>query len=203
MDTDGVSVLVQKARAGDPEAWNELFARVRPFLLNCAARLLLPAWPGESVSLVLGLVWERGRKGIRHFRGGASDADTARILKAWLRQVVRSAIDTGVVRPAVHGPRGQPVAHTDPGSSAPAGAIVPVDGLPSALTELIDAEQLTRLRHALAGLAEQDRELIRLRFEEQRSVREVARLLRRDESTLRYHYANIFAALRQALEKTS
>ena len=32
---------------------------------------------------------------------------------------------------------------------------------------------------------------------------EVARLLGRDASTLRYHYANIFAALRQALEKTS
>src|SRR5689334_19102489 len=105
METAGTLMLVQQARGGDQDAWNELFRRMQPRLLHQAAQLLLPDWPGESASHVLSLAWQRGWRGIGkfEFKGAGTDLDdaaAARMLCAWMRQVVKSAYSNGVVRPA-------------------------------------------------------------------------------------------------------
>jgi hypothetical protein len=53
MQWDGVHALVQRAKAGDDEAWRLLFDLAQPYLLRRFQRTLPPGWPAESVSDLL------------------------------------------------------------------------------------------------------------------------------------------------------
>ncbi|HEX5270357.1 MAG TPA: hypothetical protein VFW33_07720 [Gemmataceae bacterium] len=204
METEGILVLVRKARDGDRPAWDALFHWAQPYLLNLAARLLLPEWPGESVSHVLGLVWQRGWRGIRQFRGAAVAADddaAARLLLAWLRQVVRTAVLNGVARANRRHARTLSLSHVDPDSTTPGvNRVSPADEAPPIVTRLTDTEDLARLRTVLGRFEEADRRLVLMIHSGEQSLREIARAMGCPERTLRDRRDRLLKRLRTVME---
>jgi RNA polymerase sigma factor (sigma-70 family) len=84
MPWDGVYALVERARAGDRSAWTDLHALAADYLLGLAQKLLGPGWPHESAHDLAQDVWLKFCETISEFRGGADDAATAAVLRAWL-----------------------------------------------------------------------------------------------------------------------
>jgi RNA polymerase sigma factor (sigma-70 family) len=84
MSWDGVHDLVERARTGDRDAWTDLHALARDFLLGLAQKLLGPGWPHESAQDLSQETWIKFCATIGDFRGGNDDASTAAILRAWL-----------------------------------------------------------------------------------------------------------------------
>src|SRR5262245_34636196 len=80
----GVHALVQRARAGDRNAWTDLHAMASDYLLGLAQKLLGPGWPHESAHDLTQEVWVKFCANVGEFRGGADDAATAAVLRAWL-----------------------------------------------------------------------------------------------------------------------
>src|SRR5581483_12094933 len=90
MQWDGVHELVGKARAGDREAADRLYALARPYLARRAADLLGPNWPEKSISDLIQETWLRAWKAIARFEGGGDDANTGALFRAWLATTMRN-----------------------------------------------------------------------------------------------------------------
>jgi len=200
MDTAGVLELVQRARAGDRAAWSALFERVLPELVS-------RRWSQGSISLVLGEVWERGLRGIVHFRGGADDATTAACFCSWMRRIVRSAFSSFASRNGLR--RTLPLQPGGTDSSYIPGEVVLVDGTPLPAQVLIADEELAaqtealhRIKDALELLAEDDRLLLQQSFFDGKANREIARERGVDESLVRYHISRALGRLTDAYIRT-
>jgi RNA polymerase sigma factor (sigma-70 family) len=199
MQVEGTKDLVLRARAGDREAWDVLFARLCPALLARARRDLPLCWPSnESVSFSLGAVWQRGWAGVAHFTGGSTDADTAGRLLAWLAQIFKNALRNDFSR--VLNRRQANAAPLGPDDSTATGAdrCPPANG-PGPLQVVIEKEDLSRIREAVAALPAEDREWARALFEGDKSIRQIARERGCDESTVRHHRTRVLRRL-QGLE---
>jgi RNA polymerase sigma factor (sigma-70 family) len=203
-DARDESAVARQARAEKADAWNELFRRAQPDLLRTAAHLLPADWPGESVSVILGRVWEKGWRGIRNFKGAEvakTDAEAARMLLAWLRRVVRLAILDHVTRPATRATPGVPVAHADPGSTTPGpNGFVPVADSASILSQLTKKDELARLKKAQATLSPQEKELLDKLFSGEQSIRQLAEEQGCHESSLRERLKRLLKRLRKEME---
>ena len=88
MTWDGIHHLIERAKAGDDDAWQSLHEMVRPYLLNFGQRLLRPASPHESVSDLTQSTWLCVLTGIDGFRGGEDDTQTGPLFRAWLRKTM-------------------------------------------------------------------------------------------------------------------
>ena len=84
MPWDGVHALVERARTGDRDAWPDLHALARDYLLGLAQSLLGPGWPHQTAHDLSQDTWVKFCENIGEFRGGADDAQTAAVLRAWL-----------------------------------------------------------------------------------------------------------------------
>jgi DNA-directed RNA polymerase specialized sigma24 family protein len=192
MESDDLLDTVQRAREGDHDAWNALFLRFIPGIIS-------HNWPDASTALVLGTVWERGRKGIHAFTGAATAEETASRLRGWLRQILRTTKINQAQRRPVRQRNSLPLGGPPDNSAAP--DLTPMDDEPSALTVLGSAEELARLRTAVAKLPDEDRRLIHANFFEGRSLRSLEAEFGRDESSLRKRRDRIFQCLRTTFEK--
>jgi DNA-directed RNA polymerase specialized sigma24 family protein len=209
VNTVGVRDLVMKAKSGDQDAWDELFLWAKPFLLNRAAKLLLPQWPGESVSQVLGLVWQRGRRGIVEFRGGTADDEAdkadetaARQILAWLGQIAHRAIITHVLKPILRDPPIGPRNAGNPDNGRlEANGIPPIDDSPSVRTQFVKQEDLARLQQALGTFEEEDRRLILKIYSGEQSIRALAKSMNCPERALRDRRDKLLKRLRKLMKE--
>ena len=177
-----------------------LFERIRPELVS-------RHWRQGSISLVLGEVWERGLRGIVHFRGGPDDAATAASFCSWMRRIVRSAFSSAVGRDGERRTRALHLGGAE--SSFVPGEVVLVDHAPLPAQAIIaDEEQmaqreaLLRMTDALTRLAEEDRQLLQQSFFEGKANREIARERGVDESLVRYHISRALGRLTDAYLQT-
>lgn len=198
MQWDGVHALVQRAQAGDRDAWPALVAFLQPYLTTLAARLLGPGWPEKSVSDLSQTTLLRAWEKIQQFKGGADDAQTGALLRAWLGKIVRN-LHKNDLRFASAQRRKQPKGSVpiDPAedSSSPGDTRQPTadDSTPS--TQLRREEVRTLVQQALATLAERDRRIVQLVVFDNLSFRQAAEQLGLDESTVRYHFNRILKRL--------
>jgi RNA polymerase sigma-70 factor, ECF subfamily len=195
MQWDGVHGLVQRARAGDQEAWDRLVVMVQPYLLQTAHGLVRTNGPDRSYQDLTQETWIRAWRGLHDFRGGGDDAQTAALLRAWLRSILkrvasnihradtaqRRKMPPGTVR--LDGARaGDSTGHVGTTELA-ADASTPSANLRA-------EECRDRIGEALARLADpKDREIVRLQFFEGLSLTRIAERLglTLDEVRGRFH----------------
>jgi RNA polymerase sigma factor (sigma-70 family) len=161
---DGVHALIRKAQAGDETAWESLFALVQPYLLGCAARLLGPSWPGQSVSDLAQTTWMRGWTAIGTFAGGANDEQTGAVLRAWLGQTMKN-LWKNEIRAAEAQCRLAPagLVPLNPNMEDAGTAVPGRDPTPS--TDLHEADRQRLVRAALGLIPDAlDREIVRRYF---------------------------------------
>jgi RNA polymerase sigma-70 factor (ECF subfamily) len=194
-DDDGR--LLSAARAGSREALGRALEDCRWYLLAIAERQLEPELraKGGASDLVQETFLEAQRD-FAQFRGASSDE-----LRAWLRQVLNHNLGAFSRRFRTTSKRtvAREVGLRRGGDSGglddePAGSILTPSGV------AIEHERAMALRRALERLPDEYRQVVVLRFEEERSFQEIGRLTGRTPDAARKVWSRAMLRLRQEWE---
>ncbi|HTU92671.1 MAG TPA: sigma-70 family RNA polymerase sigma factor [Gemmataceae bacterium] len=201
----GFHDLLARARDGDRTAIDELMARIRPWIEQMARQALPRPCPDRSVSDLVQEAWLRVWQKLNQFQGAADEAQSVAMFRAWLARIV-ARLGLNAVRDAGAQQR------------MPPGKLLPLDGGRAAGDSLpsldpsaseptpsanVRAEERTRLvQEALVRLSDPlDRDIIRLRFFEGLSLRQVAHRLDCNHETVRQRYHALLVRLQQDLKE--
>ena len=171
------SVLIQAARR-DPTVFGELYKR---YLARIYAYLRARSQTDEDAANLTEHVFLRAREAFSTYRGRGVP------FAAWLIRIARNvAVDAGRRRRS-----------TVDWDAVPESAHPVDEESPEAI--VLRRERLARMRALLAGLPPEKRELVALRFAASLTLREIAAVVGKSESTVREHLAatlRLLAALR-------
>jgi RNA polymerase sigma-70 factor (ECF subfamily) len=183
---EGFQQLVRRARAGEPEAVEQLLKLIQPWLDGLAR-------PWEDAPDLAQEAWLRTWQRLEQFQGGRDDAQTLDLFRSWLRRIVeRLGLNTLRARQA---DRRRP-----PGSvqSLEAEPVSPGSSPPS-LTE--KAERIRLVRQALDRLSdEEERAILHMRFVDGLSLRQIAQKLNRNHEVIRQRFHAALRRLQTELE---
>jgi RNA polymerase sigma-70 factor (ECF subfamily) len=201
----GFPDLLARARAGDRAATDELLALIRPWLEQLARSHAHPHGPDGSVSDLVQEAWLRAWQKLDQFQGAADEVQAVAMFRAWLARIV-SRLGLNAARDRNASQRAPPgkllrldgLGVTGSGDSAPALDPSAAGPPPSANAQ---AEEQARMVHeALARLTDPlDRDIVRLRFFEGVSLRQVAERLGCNHETVRQRYHAILRRLQRDL----
>jgi RNA polymerase sigma factor (sigma-70 family) len=196
----GFQKLLARARAEDRAATDELLALVRPWLEQLARGHA----PDGGVSDLVQEAWLRAWQKFDQFQGADDEAQALAMFRAWMARIVtrlglNAARDGGARQRTAPGK----LLRLD-GSAAAAGdsAAVPDPsaGEPSPSAHAQTAEQARLVHEALARLTDPlDRDIVRLRFFEGMSLRQVAARLGCNHETVRQRYHAVLHRLQRDL----
>jgi RNA polymerase sigma factor (sigma-70 family) len=194
----GFTDLLARARAGDRAAIEELLARIRPWLEQLARQYADPLHPDGSTSDLVQEAWLRAWQKLDQFQGAAAEAQALAMFRGWLARIVarlgfNAARDRGAQQRMPPGKLlrldGDADARFDPSAAEPA---------PSAQVQA--DEQARFVQEARARLTDPlDRDIVRLRFFEGVSLRQVAEQLGCNHETVRQRYHAILRRLERDL----
>ncbi len=187
MAEDDFPALLDRARTGDSAAVEELLVLIRPHLERVASEYSSTD-AGESTTDFVQESWLDAWHKLDQFRGNG--ADTLPAFKAWTRQIVRTKILKAHRRRSA---QKRPDARRKltlgaPSSERPTHDPVASESTPSGHAR--QKEEARRIQDALARIEDATiREVVRMRFFEQRSLREIATALEitYDQTRDRFH----------------
>jgi len=204
MPDDPVQALVQRAQAGDADAWRRLHDLMTPYLLRLAQHLLGPAWPTASWHDLVQMTWQRACKNFKSFRSGPDEEQTRAVLRAWLRRIMRN-VHANMVRASNALPRRPPAPVVPLESIRVDGAdqVLEPQALDPSPSHALRAEERTeRIEEALAQLTDpQDRRVVALVFFESRTLRQTAEVLGETYDQVRYRLDKILVRLGEYLKE--
>jgi RNA polymerase sigma-70 factor (ECF subfamily) len=188
--------LLAAARTGSPEALGRALETCRRYLLLVAERQLDPALQAKGGAS--DLVQETFLEAQRDF--GRFQGTTEAELLAWLRQLLLNNLGNFARRYRDTAKRavGREVALPGEGSSAGGGGVAGSGPTPSGLA--MAQEQAEALQRALARLPDDYRQVLELRFQQQKSFEEIGRLLDRSPDAARKLWSRALQRLRQEWE---
>lgn len=206
--TPGFQDLVKRAQAGDPSALDQLLAVIRPWLEQLAHNYADPEHPEASSADLVQDAWLRAWQKLDQFQGGDDDEQTFARFRAWVGQMVRRlGLNARRDRSAQHRrPPGklQRLPSPSPGNSTSQGGADPAAREPTPSAHVQAEEQVRLIRRALEKIADPlDREIIRLRFFESLSLRQVAEQLQVNHEKVRQRYHAMMRHLGRELEGLS
>jgi RNA polymerase sigma factor (sigma-70 family) len=201
----GFQALIDKARRGDRQALDEILQCVRPHMEAVARAYADPARATESTSDLVQEAWLRAWQKLDQFEGGTDDEATLAMFHGWVGQIVsrlglnmrrdqralKRRPEGGAVlsieRDAAHGSsEGSGIHLADSGTS------------PSSLAR--QGEEETLVREAIDRVPDPtDRAILRFRFFEGVSLREISARLSIDYNEVRERYALALVKLENAL----
>jgi RNA polymerase sigma factor (sigma-70 family) len=202
----GFQDLVQRAQAGDPQAVDQLLALVRPRLEELAGGQLDPEEPAASTADLAQQAWLRAWQKLDQFHGGADDAETWLMFQAWLARIVRrlglnARRDRTAAQRRPTGKRRRLHADKSGESTTQGSSLDPAASEPTASANAQAEEQAEMIRRALATIPDAtDREILRLRFFEGLSLRQVAERVQVNHETVRQRYHAVLRRLQRDLK---
>ena len=193
---DDAGRWLSAARAGSPEALGQALEACRGYLLLIARKELgadLQAKAGAS-DLVQQTFLE-AQCAFARFQG-----NSVAELRAWLRRLLLNNLATFArdYRATAKRAVGREVALPGEGSSAGGGGVAGSGPTPSGLA--MAQEQAEALQRALARLPDDYRQVLELRFQQQKSFEEIGRLLDRSPDAARKLWSRALQRLRQEWE---
>jgi RNA polymerase sigma factor (sigma-70 family) len=188
---EGILERLARARGGDQQAWHSLHRSLQPFLLRQAQRFMGLGWAERSVSDLMQDTWLCAMTKIDQFAGGPDDRQTAALLRAWLKKIMRN-LHANMVRydaALIRSPQAPIASLHGKAFEDSASALAP--NIPSAdLTaskHLSQTEDQARIRSALAKLPDLERDIIRLHVMENVPMPEIAQRMNITFEKVRYH----------------
>jgi RNA polymerase sigma-70 factor (ECF subfamily) len=193
----GFHDLLARARSGDRAATDELLSLIRPWLEQLARNVALHHRPDGSASDLVQEAWLRAWQKLDQFQGADDEAQAVAMFHAWLTRIV-SRLGLNAVRD------GDAKQRTPPGKllrlDDSAAVLDPSAGEPTPSARAQAAEQARLVHEALARLTDPlDRDIVRLRFVEGFSLRQVAARLGCNHETVRQRYHVLLHRLQRDL----
>jgi RNA polymerase sigma-70 factor, ECF subfamily len=185
------------ARSGSREALGQALDACRQYLLIVARRELDPELQAKgSASDLVQETFLEAQRDFNQFQG-----DSAEELKAWLRQLLLHNLANfarsyrGTAKRDVH----REVAADAAGSSRRGAGALKAD-IPSPSGFAVKYEQAQCLLRALEELPEDYRQVVLLRYQDQRPFEEIGRLMNRSGNAVRILWSRAVRRLRQKME---
>ncbi|QIG45395.1 sigma-70 family RNA polymerase sigma factor [Nocardioides anomalus] len=179
----GERALVDRARRGDPDAWEQLYRRAYPRLVAYARRRLVTE---EQAEEAVSETMVRAMDAIGRYRPGAAG------LQGWLFGIARNVV-------LERYRSGSRLRATDPAALAARAA--PTH--PGPEHAVLDAEERVLLRQAFDRLSPQDQELLELRVVAGLDAEQVGALTGKRAGAVRMAQSRALARLRAELEGLS
>lgn len=207
MEAHGFRDLICRAQAGDAEAVEGLLAAVRPYLEAQARRYLnrMPGW--DSIAHVVQDAWLRVWERLRQFDGAANDEETLAAFRKWVRTVLRN-VGSNHVRDSHRKRRRpkQPLVSLDAGapgrSPSQANAAEPAANQSTPSANVRAGEKAQMVLAAVDQLPdEKDRAIVRLRFFDGLSLRQIADRLQLSYDLVRERFRSSLRRLERRLEE--
>jgi RNA polymerase sigma-70 factor, ECF subfamily len=193
MSHDEVSAWIERARSGESVALGELLDRQRERLRAWAERKLGRGLSQRvDASDVLQLTFLEAHRDFGAFRGS-----TEAQLVAWLRQILEHNAAAAVRDHAVLAKRA--VGREEPMAGAPESALAARQSSPSRRAARV--EEAMRLARALDALPPDQREAVRLRHLEGRSLGDIAVRMQRSQAAVAGLLKRGMSALRKQLDQ--
>lgn len=199
----GFCDLLARAHGGDRTAIDELLTRIRPWIEQRARKAVSHHRPDGSVSDLVQEALLRAWQKLDQFRGAGEEAQSEAMFHAWLGRIV-ARLGLNAVRDAGAQQRKPPGkllplnGDQAPGDSLP--ILDPSAGEPTPSANVRAEERARLVQEAMARFADPfDREIIRLRFFEGLSLRQVAHRLECNHETVRQRYHALLGRLQQEL----
>jgi RNA polymerase sigma factor (sigma-70 family) len=196
--------LLARARSGDPAAADKLLAAMRPWIEKVALDQPLPPNAAGSVSDIIQEAWLRAWQKLDQFQGSTDEAQSLAMFRAWLARIVtrlgfNSARDA---RAQGRTPPGRLLRLDGAGAGDPSlPTLDPPASEPTPSANVGAAEQMRLVQETLARLTDPlDCDIIRLRFLEGLSLRQVAHRLSCNHETIRQRYHALLGRLQQDLK---
>jgi RNA polymerase sigma-70 factor (ECF subfamily) len=191
-----IAMWLPAARAGSREALGHVLEACRGYLLLIAQQELDPALQAKGgASDLVQQTFLEAQQDIAGFDGTTPEA-----LLAWMRRLLLNNVAN--FRRDLHRARrhvSREVSLT-PGDSYTEVRDAPRADTPSPSTELKNAEQTWALERAVERLSEDYRRVIQLRYREERSFEDIARLMQRSPNAVRKLWVRAIEALQHELE---
>ena len=207
MHPEGFHQLLNEARAGDRQAMDRLFELIRPHLQDVARAYADSDRPDESTSDLVQDAALRAWQAIGEFRGAEKDDDTHAMFIAWLSRIVqRVGLNAVRDRQAQRRKPPQRILSLDEAgaceeSSGP--AMEPAANEPSPSGNVASREQRQLIQAALDQVLDNDdRTIVRLRFFDGLSLREIAERLNVSYDRVRERYRVSMRRLERELGPT-
>jgi len=199
----GFHDLIALARGGDRAATDELLALIRPWLEQLARNHVRPHNPDGNVSDLVQEAWLRVWQKLDQFQGANDDVQALAMFRAWLARIV-ARLGLNVARDGAAQQRTPPGKllrlNGVPASGDSAPVLDPAASGPTPSANAEAAEESRRVQEALAQLTDPlDREIIRLRFFEGISLRQIAARLSCNPEAVRQRYHGLLHRLQQEL----
>jgi RNA polymerase sigma factor (sigma-70 family) len=207
MQPEGFRQLLSQAQAGDRQAMDRLFELIRPHLALVASAYADSDRPDESTSDLIQDAALRAWQAIGEFRGAEGDDETHAMFMAWLTRIVhRVGLNAARDRQAQR--RNPPqktlsldVAGRSEESNGP--AMEPAANGPSPSGNLAGVEQRQIIQAALEQvLDDEDRTIVRLRFFDGLSLRQISERLNVTYDHVRERYRVSMRKLERELGPT-
>jgi len=206
---NGLHELIMQAQRGDRAATDALLEVIRPWLWQAAHGFADPERPDESTADLAQAAWLRVWESLGRFRGpgdGETDeAQTLAMIRAWVLQIVRR-LGMNAVRDRQAEHRRPPgrlrrLDAAPPGDSTTSwGRDLPQAAEPSPSAGAEAREQAEQVSTALDRLDDEEREVVRLRFLEGMSLRQIATHLGRNHEHVRRRFHAALQHLERELE---
>jgi RNA polymerase sigma factor (sigma-70 family) len=207
MDSAGFRDMLRQAQAGDRQARERLLAVVLPYVARVVRAPTRAARAGESVSDRVQNVCQRVLEKLDQFRGdeeGKDDEETLALFLGWVRRIAHN-VGANAERDR-DGPKSPhhkvplPTPESDD-SSSQAGAPEPAAHEPTPSSNVRGDERSRLVLQALHKLPDPtNREIVRLRFFEGLSLRQIAGQLGLTYDVVRERYRVSMRRLQRELE---
>jgi RNA polymerase sigma factor (sigma-70 family) len=201
MQADGFRDLVARAQAGDPQATTHLLAVIRPWLEQRARGYADPRHPSASASDLAQEAWLRAWQKLPQFHGGGDDEQTLAMFRVWVGRILqRLGLNAVRDREAQH--RMPPGGIVRLGGESGRSGRDPAASEPTPSAHAAADEQEQRVRVALERIADDtDREIVRLRFFEGLSLRQIAGRLQTNHENVRQRFHAVLLRLERDLKE--
>ena len=193
--------LLSRAQAGDRAAMDSLFEATRPYMLQVARTY---ADPDESASDLIQDAALRAWQAVGDFRGADADDETHTMFMAWIIRIVhRVGLNAVRDRQAKRRAPTQTIVSLDPAGASESSfdhPMEPAANESSPSVNLARAEQRQIIQHVLeSSLNDEDRTIVRLRFFDCLSLRQISERLQVSYDRVRERYAASMRKLEREL----
>jgi RNA polymerase sigma-70 factor (ECF subfamily) len=200
----GFHELLQRAQSGERAALEDLMAEFGP-LVRCICFDYEDAAASEiSTSDRTQEVWMRVLIKLHQFQGADDDELTKAKFRSWLRKITRTVLVNlyDAHRAKQRQPPGQrlPLDDRNDDDSLRPGGLAPVDDDLSPSARVCANDQAERLHHELNRIPAQEREILRLRFFEDLSLRQISEVLNETYDRVRARFRKSLELLQLRME---
>jgi len=183
--------LIERMRRGDERAFNQFFDAFAARLAAFASRRC--SLDAAALEDVVQVTMINAMRGLQSFRGGSS-------LFTWLCQICRNHL-ADVRRKAERQPKVQSLEQLE--ESKPAGTVVELTDYRDPLDEVADDSTRSAVRHMVNQLPASYARILELRFGDELTVPEIAKILQISEDAAESRLSRARQAFRESWDNTN